>query len=156
MPTMATPRDVRRLAFQVLFQLDALGEHEAEALRAGLEAACEDDPCEFSDGEKSRAFELAHAAFRSRRDADAVTTELNPGWPAHRQPAVDRAILRLAYHEMNTGDISPKIVVNEAVELAKRYSTDKSPAFVNAILDKVLKRTLARREESAETTEPTA
>lgn len=146
---MAAPRDVRRLAFQVLFQLDALGEHEAEALRAGLEAACEDDPAEFTAKEKARAFDLALSAFRSRRDADEVTTELNPGWPAHRQPAVDRAILRLAIHEMNTGDSPPKAVVNEAVELARRFSTDKSPAFVNGILDKVLKRTLARRASSA-------
>jgi N utilization substance protein B len=44
---------------------------------------------------------------------------------------------------MTVGDVNPKIAVNEAVELAKRYSTERSPAFVNGVLDKVLKRVLA-------------
>jgi N utilization substance protein B len=55
---------------------------------------------------------------------------------------VDRAILRLAHFEMTSGKTAPKIVVNEAVELAKRYSTERSPSFINALLDKVLKEVL--------------
>jgi N utilization substance protein B len=67
---------------------------------------------------------------------------LAPGWPAHRQPAVDRAILRLAHYELKLGKVHPKIIVNEAIELAKEFSTDKSPAFVNGLLDKVLHQVL--------------
>lgn len=143
---MATPRDIRRLAFQGLFQLDIRGEHESESIRQSLAHSREDDPVEFTDKEIDKAFALAVDAFRARREADEAAAELAPTWPAYRQPPVDRAILRLAHYEMKSGRTNPKIAVNEAVELAKRFSTDRSPAFVNAVLDKVLKSVLAGSE----------
>lgn len=143
---MATPRDIRRLAFQALFQLDSGGESEAENIRAAIRHLEEEDPADFSDREYDKAFEMALGAFRARREADAVIAELAPTWPPHRQPAVDRAIARLAHFEMTTTTTNPKIAVNEAVELAKRYSTDRSPAFINGILDKVLKRVLLEKD----------
>ncbi|MDX2115869.1 MAG: transcription antitermination factor NusB [Planctomycetota bacterium] len=140
---MATPRDIRRLAFQAMYQLDVRGELEAPFVQESLAGLADEDPAEFSDAEVRKAFELATLAFRARREADLAIAELAPGWPAHRQPSVDRAIIRLAHYEMTSGRTSPKIVVNEAVELAKRFSTDRSPAFVNGVLDKILKRVLA-------------
>ncbi|HYE02638.1 MAG TPA: transcription antitermination factor NusB [Phycisphaerales bacterium] len=141
---MATPRDVRRLAFQCLFQLDARSGDEPTVRESIAELA------EFTPRERDQALELARGAFARRAEADRVMVGLAPTWPAHRQAAVDRAILRLAYHEMTSGKTSPKIVVNEAVELAKAYSTEKSPAFINGLLDKVLKRVLAERAGPAE------
>ena len=139
---MARPREIRRLAFQALFQLDA---HGGEV--ASLEASCgEAEGLEARDVRK--ACELARAAYEARKAADEEMERLAPGWPAHRQPAVDRSILRLAHHEMTSGKTAPKVVVNEAVELAKEFGTEKSPAFVNGLLDKVLKRLL--RERGAE------
>lgn len=145
---MATPRDIRRLAFQALFQLDARGEGEAEGIRAALSAIGDDDPAELTEKETGRAFALALEAYRARRDADDESSRLAPTWPASRQPAVDRAIIRLAHYEMNAGGVNPKIAVNEAIELAKRYSTERSPSFVNGVLDKMLKRVLAERREA--------
>lgn len=135
---MATPREVRRLAFQVLFQLDARGPEDAGAVAESTET-----PEGMNERERRRAIELADAAFADRARADAQMKELAPTWPAHRQPAADRAILRLAHFEMVTGGTAPKIVVNEAVELAKEFGTEKSPSFVNGLLDKVLKKVLA-------------
>ena len=63
---------------------------------------------------------------------------------------MDRAILRLAHYEMTSGRTNPKVVVNEAVELAKEFSTERSPAFVNGVLDKVLKRMAAKPIEAAD------
>lgn len=148
---MATPRDIRRLAFQALFQLDARGETEAEGIRAALLEIGEEDPAEFSEKELDKAFALGLAAYRNRREADEESSRLAPTWPAMRQPAVDRAIIRLAHYEMSLGDVNPKIAVNEAVELAKRYSTERSPSFVNGVLDKILKRVLAGKTGTAET-----
>lgn len=142
---MATPRDIRRLAFQALYQLDALGEQEHETIRAGLSAQVEDDPAGFVPRECERAFDLALASYRARRESDALVIELAPTWPPQRQPAVDRAIVRLAVYEMMTEPAKCKVAVNEAVELAKRFSTERSPAFVNGVLDKVLKRVLSSR-----------
>jgi len=135
---MSTPREIRRLAFQTLFQLDARAGRNADDVRAGMSAADG-----FSDQDREKAFTLAKAAFDGRAIADKFMLELAPTWPAHRQAAVDRAILRLAHYEMMVARTPPQIVVNEAVELAKEFSTDKSPAFVNGLLDKVLKKVLS-------------
>ena len=143
---MALPRDIRRLAFQILFQLDARGEADAEALRDHLGA---DD--EFTANDRAKAFELATNAFRGHDAADKVMLELAPTWPAHRQPAVDRAILRLAHHELTQQKLDAAVVINEAVELAKHFGTEKSPGFVNALLDKIAKRSAKPTETPAET-----
>ncbi len=132
---MATPREVRKLAFQVLYQLDARSDSDIEHVRASLE------PTEgLSAKECDKAFEMGRAAFEGRAGADAEILELAPTWPSHRLAAVDRAILRLAWWEMTSGKTQLKVAVNEAVELAKEFSTEKSPAFVNGVLDRVLKR----------------
>ncbi len=146
---MATPRDIRRLAFQILYQLDARGggSGEGEAILAVL-TDDEDESAKFTDGERKKALLMASAAFADRAAADAFMTEHAPAWPAHRQAAVDRAILRLAHHEMVSGKTHPKIAVNEAVELAKAFSTEKSPAFINGLLDKVLKSVLGESADA--------
>ena len=141
---MASPRQIRRLAFQLLYELDAHGQSDPEA---ALAAACEGEKDHHGEptmtpAERDEAMDLATDAYANRARADRDFAELAPAWPAHRQPAVDRAILRLAHHEMTSGRTHPKIAVNEAVELAKAYSTDRSPAFINGLLDKILKRVL--------------
>jgi len=132
---MSVPRNIRRLAFQALFQLDARGETDAPAVFESLEGAEG-----YSPTQRQRAFDLARAAYESRAKADAEFEALAPTWPASRQAASDRAILRLAHHEMCSGATHAVIAVNEAVELAKEFGTEKSPRFVNALLDKVIKR----------------
>lgn len=139
----ARSRDIRRLAFQALFQLDARAESDRDELRATLQEIADESAPDLSRRDVERAMELAVGAYQRRREADGAITELAPAWPAPRQPAVDRAILRLAYFEMTAAGTSPKVVVNEAVELAKRFSTERSPAFVNGVLDKILKRLAA-------------
>lgn len=132
---MATPRLIRRLAFQALYQLDAVADADLATIRASIDP---DD--EMKPGEIDKALRLAQSAFERRAEADAAVAELAPEWPVHRQPAVDRALLRLAHYEMTSGTTPPKAAVAEAVRLAREFSTEKSPAFVNAILDKLLKR----------------
>ncbi|MBZ0172227.1 MAG: transcription antitermination protein NusB, partial [Phycisphaerales bacterium] len=84
--------------------------------------------------------------FAACADADAEFEALAPDWPPRRQAAIDRAILRLGHFEMVSGRTPPKVVVNESVELAKAFSTDRSPAFINGLLGKVLKRVLGSAE----------
>ncbi len=133
---MASSRDIRRLAFQALFQMDAQG-GEAVSLAEWLDSA--EHGAEYSEKHKREAVATAAAAYAARETADKAIAQLAPSWPAHRQAAVDRSILRLAYFEMHRGTVPPKVVVNDAVELAKEFSNDRSPAFVNGVLDKVLK-----------------
>jgi len=160
-----TPRDIRRLALLALYQLDATGAGDPEGVRASLDdleslreegLVFVDRATDFEPPDRDRAFATAVGAWEHREGADAELRELAPEWPPSRQAAIDRAILRLAHHEIVRGESPPKAVVNEAVELAKAFSTEKSPAFVNGILGKVLKRVLAERGDAAdaETTEP--
>ena len=142
---MATPRLIRRLAFQALYQLDAVKDAELDRVRASI-----DIDEDIKPGEVDKALDLASRAFASRGPADDAVAELAPEWPVHRQPAVDRALLRLAHYEMTHGTTPPKAAVAEAVKLAKEFSTEKSPAFINAILDKLLKRVLESNPAAAE------
>lgn len=142
------------MAFSALYQLDAQSEPDTAAVRTALEEVKDGHDGPITGKDRDRALELGRAAFETRDGADAEVLALSPGWPAHRQPAVDRAIIRLAWFEMTTGRVNPKIAVNEAVELAKEFSTEKSPAFVNGVLDKVLKRVLAESAPTAETAPP--
>ena len=101
----------------------------------------------------NKGFELAEQAWALREEADAVVAELTPDWPTYRQPVVDRNILRLAYFEITSPQIPPKVAINEAVELAKEFSTDKSSLFINGVLDKIYK---SRRELNAAPPETTS
>lgn len=155
---MATSRQVRVLALQALYALDASEGRDPEAVKAALltDGAgfdTDDRPAkggvriepakqasvEFTPAERSRAFESAHAAWTAREQADEFFAALAPTWPANRQPIVDRSILRLSWQELKAGKTPPRVVVDEAIEMAKEFSTEKSPAFINALLDKAMK-----------------
>jgi N utilization substance protein B len=127
---MSKRRDTRRLAMQVLYQLDMRGEDDAPTLRAALEDGSD------SPEVAQAAFDLAWAAWK----AHPMICDLAPRWPTYRQPPVDRAILRLAYYELTSGHAPLRVVLDEAIELAKEYSTEHSPSFVNGVLDKVAHR----------------
>ena len=130
-------RDTRRLAMQALYQLD-VNRAGDEPDRSELAEAL-DDEFDRSASVREAAVELALAAWRDRTNADEAVTALAPDWPSRRQPPVDRAILRLAYHELTTERVPHGVAINEAVELAKAYAAEQSPAFINGILDKLAK-----------------
>ena len=66
---------------------------------------------------------------------DELISKHAENWRLERLAAIDRAILRLAIHEMRATDTPAKVVINEAVDLAKKYSSDDAGGFVNGILD---------------------
>lgn len=86
----------------------------------------------------ARALLVGIEASRERIDAEIVTHA--KGWAIDRMPALDRAILRLGIHELlHRPDVPIAVVIDEAVELAKRFSTDDSGRFVNGVLAAVAK-----------------
>ncbi len=138
------------MALQALYQLDARSEADESVVR---EAVMEDAVSNvgLTRDEAAEAYDLALAAYENRRTADARIRELAPTWPAVRQPAVDRAVLRLAHYEMTSGAVPAKIAVNEAVKLAKSFGGERSPSFVNGVLDKILKDVLSAEAATEET-----
>jgi N utilization substance protein B len=124
----------RRLAFQILFEMDARNITDPAFITTTL-AQIET----LGPGAAALTTRLISGAISSKAAADEEFRKLAPEWPTHRLAGVDRAILRLCYYEL-TARINPAaIVLNEGVELAKHFSTDRSPAFINALLDKVAK-----------------
>ena len=83
--------------------------------------------------------QMATDAWNARQIADEWIERLAPQWPPKRQPGVDRSILRLGLWELTATQTPPKVVIDSAIELAKSFSTEQSPAFVNGVLDSVLK-----------------
>ena len=81
---------------------------------------------------------LIRGALDHREEADALIKKHAQNWDLHRMAAVDRNVLRLAIYEMlHRDDIPPVVSINEAVDIAKKFSTQDSGKFVNGILDKV-------------------
>lgn len=77
----------------------------------------------------------------SRESIDAQIVENAKGWALDRMPALDRAVLRLAIHELcDRPDVPTAVIIDEAVELAKRFSTDDSGRFVNGVLASVARK----------------
>lgn len=130
---MSTKRKIRELALQLLFVWDAHGADDA-TMTGQVTHDASDDPTT-----RQRALELASGAWEGRELADRWVERLAPQWPPRRQPGVDRSLLRLAVWELTNTDTPPKVVIDEAIELAKIFSTENSPAFVNGVLDAVLR-----------------
>ncbi len=131
---MSKKRKARELAMQVLFLWDTQGDNnDIVATQVVNDGATDDDV-------RRDALTMATAAWNARDVADQWVVRLAPQWPTRRQPGVDRSILRLAVWELTGGTSTPpKVAIDEAIELAKEFSTEQSPAFVNGVLDAILK-----------------
>ncbi len=119
-------RHARDLALQVLFQHDVGRLPIDEALATARRA---DANADWPFVEALCRGTVEHAA-----ELDAAITPLLEGWTLDRLANIDRAILRLAIYELQHLSTPPGVVINEAVELAKRYGTETSGAFVNGVL----------------------
>jgi len=120
---------------QALFQLDVQGE---ELLPYLDEFFRENEP-----DEKVRrlAAEWTHKTWANLSECDRLIEDCTIRWQLSRISPVDKSILRLAvYQLLFCSDIPPKVVMNEAVELAKKFGSEKSGPFVNGVLDAVSKR----------------
>lgn len=130
---MESRHKIRELALQVLFAFDAQnGSSQEMANEVTLGATTDLDVIR-------QVTTMANAAWDSRKTSDEWATRLAPQWPTHRQPAVDRSLLRLAIWELTNSDTPPKVVIDEAIELAKQFSTVNSPSFINGVLDAIHK-----------------
>ena len=89
---------------------------------------------------------LLTAGVSSRRtELDEIITEHSHTWTIHRMPAIDRNILRLAIYElMDRPEVPIAVIINEAVELAKRFSTEESGRYVNGVLSAIAKKMRAK------------
>ena len=91
--------------------------------------------------DKTRAFanKLFEGTAKEAGALDEIIGKHCENWRFERLAAIDRAILRLAIHELRGGETPPKVILNEAIEMAKKFSSEEAGSFVNGILDTIHK-----------------
>lgn len=129
---MAARNKARKRAFQILFEADQRGESVQTVLADWVRLSRTDDR-QPPVGEFTMELVEGYARYADRIDDFIVTYAVD--WEIDRMPVVDRSILRLGAYELIWLDSTPDaVVIDEAVQLAKEFSTDDSPAFVNGLL----------------------
>jgi N utilization substance protein B len=125
---MATRREARERALSLCYELEVRGsEVDAAGLLDGLPAPPD-----------AYAVTLVHGVAEHRDELDAILRKYSEHWALERMPLVDRAVLRIGCYELGwEPELPTGVVISEAVELAKQYSTKDSGRFVNGMLGRI-------------------
>ena len=129
---MGKRRHARELALQALYFLEEQNGDPEQA----LDLFCRN----FMPPRKSLAFflELVRGVQQTRATIDRIVETYSDNWKVFRMPRVDRNVIRVAVYEMLwIDDIPPKVSINEAIDIGKRFGSDDSGAFINGILDRI-------------------
>lgn len=125
----------RELAIQLLYQFDVQGSQETKQALCFLE---EDEP---NDSVRKLALKWAEGTWEKLEECDRLIKAAVIKWKLSRLSVVDRSIIRLGVYQLKfCPDIPAKVVINEAIELAKKFGDSQSWRFVNGVLDAVLKK----------------
>jgi transcription antitermination protein NusB len=125
-------RQARECALEVLYRLDLVGDEPENTI---AEILLRKNPSEEAETYLRR---LVEAALGNQAEIDAALRKHLTRWRLERLTVLDRAILRLAAAEiLYFDDVPPKVSINEAVDIAKKYGDDEAGKFVNGVLDSV-------------------
>ena len=129
---MGTRRKARELAMQALFYMDMRNNASVEMLAY----FCEN----FQPSGKSQPFflKLVNGVLETKGELDALIDRFSKNWDISRMSCVDRNVMRIAVFELRyCDDIPPKVSINEAVDVGKKFGTEESGAFINGIMDSI-------------------
>ncbi len=129
---MGTRRRAREMAMQALFYMDT----QQNGSPRMLERFCEN----FSLPQKVRPFflQLVNGVLAAQPQIDILIERYSKNWKVQRMSCVDRNVMRIAVFEMLfCPDIPPKVSINEAIDVAKKFGTEESGAFINGIVDRI-------------------
>jgi len=126
---------------QVLFQFDVRGERYGDEVGKTIASLCESEAEGDGDGSGELvqfAARLVEGTLQHRTAIDQRLQSVTRNWDLRRMATVDRNVLRMAAYElMFCAEVPPKVAINEAIELGKKFSTANSGGFVNGILDRI-------------------
>lgn len=126
--------NLREEIFKLVYSLEVQKEDESSQIDLYLENS------EFSDKEKEKIKEEVCKIIDLKEDIEnQISKNLKSGWSIERISKVNISILRIAIYEMIYGKLPYKVVINEAVELAKKYGEEVSASFINGVLASVVK-----------------
>ena len=131
-------RVAREIVLQSLFQMEA---EPAEALAIALEVQQDEEKSEEAEKAVAYAEKVLKGTAEKLPEIDALIGKYAINWEVKRMPGIDRNILRMAIYEMCFGEekVPVNVAVNEAVELAKQFGTEKSARFINGVLGKLMR-----------------
>jgi len=140
----------RELALQSLYQVDVSATTETPIRRAEeLDAFLQENSQDIEVRAYART--LIHGAMEMQEALDRRIALVAENWKLNRIASIDRCILRLALYELlESDDVPPKVAINEAIEMAKRFSTSQSGGFVNGVLDRAYRQMVAEFSDGAE------
>lgn len=127
---------------QALYQFDVLGNYFLDHLNRFLKENADDDMV------RDMADEWSRGAWEKILVCDELIKTAAVKWELSRLSSVDRSILRLGAYQLRfCDDIPGKVVINEAIEIAKKYSSEQSPRFVNGVLDAILRKLKEQKQD---------
>ena len=134
-------RVAREMVLQSLFQMDYTHADADEALAIALEVQQEEEKSEEAEKEFKYAEKVLKGTAENLALIDELIGRYAINWEVKRMPGIDRNILRIAIYEMRFAEekIPVTVAVNEAVELAKMFGSDKSARFINGVLGKLMR-----------------
>lgn len=129
---MARRSKGRGVCLQMLYQVDMNPDVEAMTVREMIDEQISDEALqEFT-------WNLFSGVLEQRNMLDEKIIEVAENWSLHRMPPTDRNILRMGCYELFFSDVPPRVVIDEAIELAKKFGTAQSSQFINGILDRLI------------------
>jgi len=135
---MAARHRSRRRALQVLFEWDMRGDSIDRAIQNYYDTLHSDDGENTQPLKPDRFMEqLARGTAADVSEIDKQIAAKSEHWRVERMAVVDRNILRLAIYELRLAELPAPVVIDEALELARQFSSDESLAFINGVLDAV-------------------
>ena len=130
---MTLRRKSREFALQMLFEWDMTRQEPSRVEKLFWKSA------RAAESTRDFANELFEGTVAQAGEIDAMVAKLAENWRLDRLAAIDRNILRLGIYEMRAGTAPPRVIIDEALELAKKFSSAEAPAFLNGVLDAALK-----------------
>lgn len=128
----------RRLSRELVIQFLYLTEMNEGEVTSQLESFWENNSCEKDV--QSFTEDILNDIFDHKKEIDARLEKYSDNWTLSRMTVIDRNLLRMAASElMYSKTVPPKVAIDEAVEIAKKYGSEDSPNFINGILDRILK-----------------
>lgn len=138
---MASNRHLGRIiALQTLYEQDF--RREANDTDFDLDEVLSRNIGRYADTVDDKPFieQLVHGVAKASDELDKILQPIAPEWPIDQIARMDRVVLRMGLYELNKGgDVPPKVVINEAVELAKAFGGDNSSKFINGVLGTALR-----------------
>ena len=140
---MGQRRRAREYALQMLFQIDLTGVAPEQVFRTFWSTQ------NVEESVRSFGEQLVLGVYAERGETDRLITGAADRWKLNRMPVVDRNVLRMAIYELlHHADTPPAVVIDEAIEVAKKFGSAESGGFINGILDAVRRRVERGRAEN--------